>query len=90
MKIQVLHQYLSQLLQPDKFSDYCPNGLQVEGKPAIYKIVTGVTASMALLQAAVQANADAVLVHQVIFGAAKRKPSLALKNAAFSFYCSTS
>jgi dinuclear metal center YbgI/SA1388 family protein len=67
MKIEVLNNYLNTLLQPERFSDYCPNGLQVEGKPEINKIVTGVTASMALLQAALQANADAVLVHHGYF-----------------------
>ncbi len=67
MKIEVLNNYLNTLLQPERFSDYCPNGLQVEGKPEINKIVTGVTASYALLEAALQANADAVLVHHGYF-----------------------
>ncbi len=67
MKINDLSDYLNQLLQPERFSDYCPNGLQVEGKREINKIVTGVTASMALLQAALRANADAVLVHHGYF-----------------------
>lgn len=67
MKINDLNDYLNQLLQPERFSDYCPNGLQVEGRHEINKIVTGVTASMALLQAALQANADAVLVHHGYF-----------------------
>jgi dinuclear metal center YbgI/SA1388 family protein len=67
MKINDLNNYLNQLLQPERFSDYCPNGLQVEGKREINKIVTGVTASLALLEAALQANADAVLVHHGYF-----------------------
>jgi dinuclear metal center YbgI/SA1388 family protein len=67
MKINDLNNYLNQLLHPERFSDYCPNGLQVEGKPEINKIVTGVTASMDLLQAAHKANADAVLVHHGYF-----------------------
>jgi dinuclear metal center YbgI/SA1388 family protein len=67
MKIELLNNYLNTLLQPERFSDYCPNGLQVEGKPEINKIVTGVTASYALLEAALQANADAVLVHHGYF-----------------------
>ncbi len=45
MKIDVLSNYLNALLQPERFSDYCPSGLQVEGRPEINKIVTGVTAS---------------------------------------------
>jgi dinuclear metal center YbgI/SA1388 family protein len=67
MKRDDLNQYLAQLLQPEKFSDYCPNGLQVEGKMDIYKIVTGVTACQALLQAAHKANADAIFVHHGYF-----------------------
>ncbi|HSI24303.1 MAG TPA: Nif3-like dinuclear metal center hexameric protein, partial [Methylotenera sp.] len=63
MHINELNNYLNLLLQPERFSDYCPNGLQVEGKTHISKIVTGVTASMALLEAALQADADAILVH---------------------------
>lgn len=67
MKIDELNAYLSQLLQPERFNDYCPNGLQVEGKTEIKKIVTGVTASMNLLQAAQKASADAILVHHGYF-----------------------
>ncbi|TWI55408.1 dinuclear metal center YbgI/SA1388 family protein [Pseudomonas duriflava] len=47
--------------------DYCPNGLQVEGRSTVSRIVTGVTASQALLDAAVEAKADAVLVHHGYF-----------------------
>lgn len=54
---------LEQLLSPQLFNDYCPNGLQVEGRAVIRRLVTGVTASQALLDAAVEAGADAVLVH---------------------------
>jgi dinuclear metal center YbgI/SA1388 family protein len=67
MNINDLNNYLMTLLQPERFSDYCPNGLQVEGKQEIKHIVTGVTASLELLQAALQANADAVLVHHGYF-----------------------
>jgi dinuclear metal center YbgI/SA1388 family protein len=55
------------LLQPQRFKDYCPNGLQVEGKPKIAKLVSGVTASLALLDAAITANADAIVVHHGYF-----------------------
>ncbi len=55
------------LLQPQNFQDYCPNGLQVEGKPQVSKLITGVTACQALLDQAVAANADAVLVHHGYF-----------------------
>jgi dinuclear metal center YbgI/SA1388 family protein len=50
-----------------KIQDYCPNGLQVEGNPQVSRIVTGVTASQALLDAAVEAGADLVLVHHGYF-----------------------
>jgi dinuclear metal center YbgI/SA1388 family protein len=55
------------LLQPERFKDYCPNGLQVEGAPRIQKVVTGVTASLALIEAAVDAGADTMLVHHGLF-----------------------
>jgi len=50
-----------------KIHDYCPNGLQVEGRPQVSRIVSGVTASQALLDAAVEAEADLVLVHHGYF-----------------------
>ncbi len=50
-----------------KIQDYCPNGLQVEGRPQVMRIVSGVTASQALLDAAVDARADLVLVHHGYF-----------------------
>ncbi len=59
--------YCNDLLQPDRFSDYCPNGLQVEGKPEVRILVTGVTASQALIERAVEKNADAILVHHGYF-----------------------
>ena len=50
-----------------KIQDYCPNGLQVQGRPQVRRIVSGVTASQALLDAAVAADADLVLVHHGYF-----------------------
>jgi len=50
-----------------RIADYCPNGLQVEGRPQVRRIVSGVTASQALLDAAVEADADVVLVHHGYF-----------------------
>jgi dinuclear metal center YbgI/SA1388 family protein len=55
--------WLDDTLQTARFKDYCPNGLQVEGKTHVGHIITGVTASEALLRAAVERQADAVLVH---------------------------
>jgi len=55
------------LLQPQTFQDHGPNGLQVEGQPLVRKLVTGVTASLALIEAAIAAQADAILVHHGLF-----------------------
>ena len=67
MKRDDLLQYLNAILQPEKVKDYCPNGLQVEGRENISRIVTGVTASQALIDEAVRRNADAILVHHGYF-----------------------
>ncbi|EED35168.1 conserved hypothetical protein TIGR00486 [Luminiphilus syltensis NOR5-1B] len=58
---------LSELLAPDRFADYCPNGLQVEGCESIERLVSGVTACQALIDAAVEYQADAILVHHGYF-----------------------
>ena len=63
MKRDELIRYLDELLEPARFKDYCPNGLQVEGRPEIRRIVAGVTASQALVDQAVARGADALLVH---------------------------
>ncbi len=55
------------ILQPALFKDYGPNGLQVEGRPRLRKLVSGVTASRALIEAAIAAEADAILVHHGLF-----------------------
>lgn len=55
------------LLEADRFRDYGPNGLQVEGRPEIRKLVSGVTASLALIEAAALEGADAILVHHGLF-----------------------
>ena len=59
--------HLDHLLDAGRFRDYGPNGLQVEGKPEVRKLVCGVTASLALIEAAVAAQADALLVHHGLF-----------------------
>lgn len=55
------------LLEPGRFKDYGPNGLQVEGRQEIRRIVSGVTASLALIEAAATAGADAIFVHHGLF-----------------------
>ena len=54
-------------LGASKIQDYCPNGLQVEGRPQVMRIVSGVTASQALIDAAIEAQADLILVHHGYF-----------------------
>ncbi len=67
MKRDELLNYLEGLLEPGKFRDYCPNGLQVEGRAEVRRLVAGVTASQALLDAAIACDADAILVHHGYF-----------------------
>lgn len=59
--------YLDELLAAERFRDYCPNGIQVEGRAEVRRIVTGVTASQALVDAAVARGADLLLVHHGYF-----------------------
>ena len=63
MKREDLTHYLDGLLDAARFKDYCPNGLQVEGRAEVLRIVAGVTASQALVDAAIARDADAILVH---------------------------
>ncbi|HVW64598.1 MAG TPA: Nif3-like dinuclear metal center hexameric protein [Nitrosospira sp.] len=67
MQLNELEAYLNKLLNIDQFRDYCPNGLQVEGRNEVCRVVSGVTASFDFLQAAILAGADAVLVHHGYF-----------------------
>lgn len=67
MELNLLVTELANFLQVGKFQDYCPNGLQVEGRPQVRRIVSGVTASQALIEAAINADADAILVHHGYF-----------------------
>lgn len=62
-----IESHLQTMLDVGRFRDYGPNGLQVEGKPEVLKIVSGVTASLALIEAAIDAKADAILVHHGLF-----------------------
>lgn len=87
--IQDLFQYLQQLLSPEDFTDYCPNGLQVEGKRKLEKACFAISASLATLKEAVRKKADVLVVHHgifwhkdpyVILGTKKEKLELLLKN----------
>ena len=63
MKRDELIRYLDEVLDAGRFKDYCPNGLQVEGSAEVRRVVAGVTASQALVEAAIERKADAILVH---------------------------
>ncbi len=67
MKRIDLERYLNQYLRPEQFRDYCPNGLQIEGVDTVNHVVTGVTASLALIEAAIANGADTLLVHHGFF-----------------------
>lgn len=64
---QSIAQFCDDFLQAKAFSDYCPNGLQIDAKEPIKKIITGVTASMSLIDAAIEQQANALLVHHGYF-----------------------
>lgn len=67
MLLDELRDYNSSLLQTSQFKDYCPNGVQVEGRAEVRRIATGVTASRHVLDAAITWGADAILVHHGYF-----------------------
>jgi dinuclear metal center YbgI/SA1388 family protein len=67
MHQNILENYLNDLLNIHQFQDYCPNGLQIEGKTSIQTLVSGVTASQDLIQAALNLHADAIIVHHGYF-----------------------
>lgn len=72
---------LNQLLSAHKIKDYCPNGLQIEGKPKIEKIITGVTACQELIDIAIAKKADAILVHHGYFWKGEPEPLKGMKRA---------
>lgn len=67
MQLCELNDYIGRLLETSRFRDYCPNGIQVEGRAEIIRIASGVTASQRLLEAATAWGADAILVHHGYF-----------------------
>lgn len=92
--LQELNGHLDSLLEPRAIRDYCPNGLQVEGKEEIGKIATAVSASLATIEKAVERGVDALIVHHglywegvspVVRGAMKRKLELLLSNGISLF-----
>lgn len=85
MRLVDLLDYTGQLLQVERFRDYCPNGLQVEGRAEIGTIVSGVTASMALLEAAEGLGADLVLVHHGYFWKGEDQRIVGVKRSRLKF-----
>jgi dinuclear metal center YbgI/SA1388 family protein len=71
--------YCNDYLSVKQFKDYCPNGLQIEGKGTVSTIVSGVTASQALIDAAVDAGADLLLVHHGYFWKGEAEPLTGIK-----------
>ena len=67
VSLKALADYTDSLLSPDSYSDYCPNGLQVQGRAEVHSIASGVTASLALIEAAIEVSADALVVHHGYF-----------------------
>lgn len=74
-----LAQICDDLLSAQAFNDYCPNGLQVDANRPISTLVTGVTASQALIEAAIDVGADAILVHHGYFWKGEPAPLVGMK-----------
>ncbi len=74
-----LEKSLNEKLSPQLIKDYAPNGMQVEGKSEIKRIVTGVTASQALIDKAIELEADALLVHHGYFWKGEPEPIRGMK-----------
>lgn len=79
MKLSNLITILNNELAATEIQDYCPNGLQVEGSSNVSKIVTGVTATLALIDSAIEAKADAILVHHGYFWKGESQPIVGMK-----------
>lgn len=67
MQLDELCHFCDDYLSVDDFQDYCPNGLQVEGSESVNRLITGVTANLALIESAIEQAADAILVHHGYF-----------------------
>lgn len=77
--LSTLVRQLDDWLQPAAVTDYAPNGLQVEGRPEVAHLVTGVTASQRFLERALATGADAVLVHHGYFWKGEPSPIVGMK-----------
>ena len=72
---------LKTLLRPEQFKDYCPNGMQVQGKPQVQRLVSGVTACQALIDRAIETKADMLLVHHGYFWRGEDETITGIKKA---------
>ena len=79
ISLHELVNYTDNFLQVQRFKDYCPNGLQVEASQTLSKIITGVTASQALIDRAIAEKADAILVHHGYFWTGEAAPLTGIK-----------
>lgn len=79
ISLKSLLEHLETTLEPGRFRDYCPNGLQVEGRGEVRRLATGVTASQALLDQAIEWGADAILVHHGYFWKGELEPIVGMK-----------
>lgn len=79
VQLTTIMDYLAEILQPEAIPDYAPNGLQVEGQAEVQRLVTGVTASQRFIDAAIDAKADAVLVHHGFFWRGEPAPIVGMK-----------
>ena len=79
MQLKQLCDFCDDYLSVPDFDDYCPNGLQVEGSEEVNHIVSGVTASLDLIEAAIEARADALLVHHGYFWKGEAQPITGFK-----------
>ena len=79
MQLSQIQNYTQELLCVGQFKDYCPNGLQIEGKPEVQRLVSGVTTNQALIDAAIDLQADAIIVHHGFFWKNEASPIVGLK-----------
>ncbi|AIT08893.1 metal-binding protein [Candidatus Francisella endociliophora] len=79
MHFKELENYLNNYFEIENFKDYAPNGLQVQGDKDIKKVITGVTACQALIDKAIDENADAIVVHHGYFWKGESYPIVGMK-----------
>ena len=84
MQLRKLCEFCDEYLKVDEFNDYCPNGLQVEANSEVGNIVCGVTASQALIEAAIEQGADTLIVHHGYFWKGEPQPVTGYKGKRIS------